>query len=133
MHYCYECQAKFLRLRDLSKHERIHRRRGHCVECDVYFTSKAKESEHFKSEHTRSIATQTEEVRAKAPQKRRPVIRDYRAPRWRPAPEGYSKPAPRPQVPSMAVRKGSITVRAFPGPDDDDDDIDLNDTTDLNF
>ena len=62
MHYCYDCQRSFPRLRELRKHERVHRPRGECSECQVYFTFKEKEETHRREVNTRSFATQTEPV-----------------------------------------------------------------------
>jgi len=138
MHYCYECQKSFVRLRDLCKHERVHRRNGQCTECQVYFTSRDKEEKHRREHHTRSIATQTEQPGK--PSKRqgkpsnRPVIKDYRRHpwlsthrRWQPA-AAPSRPAKRKDVSSVAVSKGTTVTGQ-----ESDMDIDLNDTTDLSF
>ena len=142
MHYCYDCQKAFPRLRDLRKHERVHRHRGHCADCDVYFTSKEKEEEHHRELHTRSFGTQTDPVSMPA-KRSRPVTKDYRRRphykdyrrrpqyshprRWEPAARS-SKPTPAKEVSSIAVSKSAIFKA-----EESDIDIDLNDTTDLCF
>ena len=142
MHYCYDCQRSFPRLRELRKHERVHRQRGECSECQVYFTSKEKEERHRREVHTRSFATQTEPVgkpsqpvgKPSQPRTSRPVIKDYRRScwsksrrHWRPA-VAPSKPAPHKDLSSVAVSNGRMMTGV-----ESDVDLDLNDTIDLSF
>jgi len=123
MFYCYTCQRAFSRLRELKKHERLHATRGHCVACDVYFTTKAKEEEHRRTHHMVDAGTQTVE--------QRPMTQDLRSrlggKRWRPARTTH-KPQ-RKEIFSVAVKDDRrVTAEVS-----DDDDIDLNDTTSLSF
>ena len=119
MLYCYECSASFARLRDLAKHERVHRRRGHCSACDVYFTTKERELAHHREVHTRSIGTQTEQQESSP---RRPRKRNSRCHRrkWRPSRGQSPQPSCSPQVASVVVAPESHYTKG------DLEEIDLN-------
>lgn len=93
MLYCYECKASFKRLRDLKKHERVHRRIRKCSTCETYFTSREQEFQHKRDHHQVDAGTQTEAA---------PKPRWSKAPRWRPA-IGQVPPTPKREVESVVV------------------------------
>ena len=112
MLYCFDCQQSFTRLRELRKHERIHRRMKHCKPCDVWFTTAEAEKAHILEKHRVSIGCQTEpeqrpqkRVTPRPPQseKRRQHYSQARRPRWRPA-RGDERTTPAPTVPSVVVK-----------------------------
>ena len=117
MLYCYECQASFKRLRELKKHERVHRRISKCSSCDKYFTSREQELKHRRESHTINMGTQTE-----PPSRTR---RWSKAPRWRPA-VGSAPPTPRREVESIVAAPSTASQTA-----DDEWVLELNDPVPL--
>ena len=123
MHYCYECQKSFPRLRDVRKHERTHRLKR-CEQCDCYFSSREQELKHRRDVHMKSASTQTDRQspvrpqspRRSAPRKRSPPAKrprhreprrphDHcRRPQWRPAERTTPTPPVQPSVASVIVR-----------------------------
>ena len=103
---CEHCSFRSHRRRELIRHSRVHRHR--CIHCDKMCSTKPELVRHIQELHQVCQATQTEP--SKTPHPRRPLSpkrqsyhkREVRRPRWEPA--RYSRPTPRPEVPSKVVR-----------------------------
>ena len=119
MLYCFDCWQSFTRLRDLRKHERIHRRMKHCKPCDVWFTTAVVEKAHILEKHRVSTSCQTEPeqrpqkraaLRSHQSEKCRQHYSQARRPHWRPA-WGDERTTPAPTVPSVAVKTETSVLK----------------------
>ena len=130
MLYCYDCQKSFPRLRDLRKHERVHRRLKSCQQCDAMFSTAEAERAHIQEKHHVSTGCQTDPERSRQhqqrpkkqafisyiPRKTSPTV--PRETHWRPA-RGRNRATPVPTVASVAVKTETDVLELH-------DDYDLN-------
>ena len=99
MLYCHDCRKSFPLLRDLRKHETVHRRLMSCQQCYALFSTADAERAHTQEKHRVSTGCQTDSERSRQHQQR-PVHRsssrlhserrcpqysERRRPHWRPA------------------------------------------------
>ena len=122
---CIECPATFKTLRELRRHERCHVRKLYCTECDCYFSTRSKKTEHIASVHRRTIGTQTESHRQHR-RPREPSLRRYqKRRRWQPDRHPRRKPTPQPEVELVIVPKNPTDPLRL------EDELDLMESVDI--